>query len=224
MMFHAAALILLALLLRSVERGFHNEPLIHVEIVVLKPSLPDGGSQAAQVPAGAAAGGAKHAAQSAFASLQQFPQVDLAGALPSLVPEAQAAFSAEGLLVGAGDLTKGVQRTGFESQPINVHGDPALAGPPEWTPSGSPAELKMFGLPGQGHSFVFVIDHSNSMGRGMRYVLQAAKAELTAALNTLHDNHRFQIIFYNDRPEIFGGAKQGWSMATPEAKQQKQQF
>ncbi len=55
---------------------------------------------------------------------------------------------------------------------------------------------RFFQIEAQGHRFVYVVDHSGSMGFDRQ--LAAAKAELQASLQGLESSHQFQIIFYND--------------------------
>jgi Mg-chelatase subunit ChlD len=57
------------------------------------------------------------------------------------------------------------------------------------------ATLRIFGTIGKGSSFVFVFDRSGSM-RGTR--IKNAQLELIQALESLNQQHRFNIIFYND--------------------------
>lgn len=67
-------------------------------------------------------------------------------------------------------------------------------------PVGNPATLNVFGSGNlTGRSFVFVLDRSNSMGRGGLGVIQAAKSQLTAAINQLEAHHKFQIVGYHER-------------------------
>ncbi len=68
---------------------------------------------------------------------------------------------------------------------------------------GGKAKTYVFGTLGEGTKFVYVFDRSGSMdGYGGR-PLRAAKKELVASLADLGDVHQFQIIFYNERPQIF---------------------
>jgi hypothetical protein len=60
-------------------------------------------------------------------------------------------------------------------------------------------ETRVFGVRGHGSRFVYVFDRSSSMeGR----LLAAAKRELIASLESLSGVHQFQVIFYNDAPQI----------------------
>jgi len=61
------------------------------------------------------------------------------------------------------------------------------------------AETQLFGLRSRGARFVYVFDRSSSMEGGL---LSAAKRELIASLQALDGRHQFQIIFYNERPQL----------------------
>jgi hypothetical protein len=63
------------------------------------------------------------------------------------------------------------------------------------------APVKFGGMVGTGNSFVYIVDRSGSMNNGG--LMQAAKSELEASLNSLTENQRFQLIFYNDEALIF---------------------
>lgn len=66
---------------------------------------------------------------------------------------------------------------------------------------GSPGRLALFG--GEsivGHSFIFVIDRSKSMGADGLGALSAAAHELDRELRSLQPRHKFQIIAYNHTP------------------------
>lgn len=62
---------------------------------------------------------------------------------------------------------------------------------------------EVFGITGVGTKFVYVFDRSGSMANFNGRPLRAAKMELTESLNDLDSVHQFQIIFYNERPQIF---------------------
>lgn len=60
-------------------------------------------------------------------------------------------------------------------------------------------ETQVFGVRGRGSRFVYVFDRSSSMEGGP---LAAAKRELIASLQSLQSVHQFQIIFYNEQPQL----------------------
>jgi hypothetical protein len=71
-------------------------------------------------------------------------------------------------------------------------------------PVGPQGEVGIFGTaPTRGHSFVFLIDRSHSMGSEGLGAIAAAQAELLAALEKLESNHSFQIVAYNQAPTYF---------------------
>jgi len=75
------------------------------------------------------------------------------------------------------------------------------------------ARTSMFGLVGEGSSFVYVFDRSESMnsvftlnseGRSVSITpLEAAKVELMQSLDNLGPANKFQLIFYNDEPLLY---------------------
>ena len=68
--------------------------------------------------------------------------------------------------------------------------------------SGGKARTGVFGTSGEGHSFVYVFDCSASMGSPNGRPLAAAKKELLESIKSLGEMHQFQIIFYNERPQV----------------------
>lgn len=70
-------------------------------------------------------------------------------------------------------------------------------------PRGGRAKTSVFGVEGEGYKFVYVFDHSASMGGGPNSPLSAAKAELKASLAHLAETHQFRIIFYNEHTTVF---------------------
>jgi hypothetical protein len=65
---------------------------------------------------------------------------------------------------------------------------------------GKYARTHIYGTTGEGSTFVYVFDRSSSMQGGGYDLLASAKRELLASLDDLGEDHRFQIIFYNERP------------------------
>lgn len=65
-------------------------------------------------------------------------------------------------------------------------------------PVGDPVEIELFGgPPAAGRSFLFLIDRSHSMGREGLGALEAAEQELLAALQPLQPFHKFQVVAYH---------------------------
>ncbi len=67
-------------------------------------------------------------------------------------------------------------------------------------PAGPATSISIFGG-GQmtGRSFLFLLDRSKSMGAGGLGVIQAARGELSAAINQLEEHHQFQVIGYHQQ-------------------------
>jgi len=112
------------------------------------------------------------------------PPIDPAGALPS-GPAPGAGGIGDGGLPGAGDLTKG--------------GSTGAAG----RVGTDKGHTYLFGIQGVGNKFLYVFDRSASMEGYEGRPLMAAKAELSKSLAQLEAIHQFQIIFYNDRQNVF---------------------
>jgi hypothetical protein len=81
---------------------------------------------------------------------------------------------------------------------VSEHAQPITA-TPSALPSDATAETHVFGVRGRGSRFVYVFDRSSSMEGAP---LAAAKRELIASLHSLQANHQFQIIFYNEEPQV----------------------
>jgi hypothetical protein len=70
---------------------------------------------------------------------------------------------------------------------------------PAHSPGPLTTETQLFGLRSRGAKFVYVFDRSSSMEGSP---LSAAKRELIASLSQLDRVHQFQIIFYNQEPQL----------------------
>lgn len=67
-------------------------------------------------------------------------------------------------------------------------------------PAGPPTSIRVFGSGElKGRSFLFLLDRSASMGGGGLGVIQAARTELSSAINQLESHHQFQILGYHDQ-------------------------
>jgi len=93
-------------------------------------------------------------------------------------------------------------------------------------PIGGKARPSLFGITAEGWKFVYVFDRSDSMNWHDRKPLKAAKAELLASLDSLERVHQFQIIFYNQKPEIFNpsGQQNKLAFATDQNKRNAYRF
>ena len=68
-------------------------------------------------------------------------------------------------------------------------------------PTGPTAKVSVFGsADAEGRSFVFVMDRSQSMGGDGLGAITAAAKELQTALARLKEEHKFQVIAYNQKP------------------------
>jgi hypothetical protein len=76
--------------------------------------------------------------------------------------------------------------------------------PREKVPTGPTARLSLFGSPSaEGRSFVFVIDHSSSMGGEGLGAISAAAKELAAHIDQLSEQQTFQVVAYNQAVAYF---------------------
>lgn len=104
---------------------------------------------------------------------------------------------------------------GLESSPSELTGigqdfsealsgaDSLLDGMNTQRPIGGQVTTEVFGVKGTGSQFVYVFDRSASMEGYEGRPLRAAKRALLESLDSLKENHQFQIIFYNDQTKIF---------------------
>ena len=107
-----------------------------------------------------------------------------------------------------------------QSKVISGTGNPAPIGNGSDGPS---AKVSLFGSQNaEGHSFVFAIDRSQSMGGKGLNALKAAEDQLHLVLADLKENHSFQILPYNFRPEYF--QPRGMAKAIPENKNRVSEF
>jgi hypothetical protein len=74
---------------------------------------------------------------------------------------------------------------------------------PAQQPSSGQGRTGIFGLEATGNRFVYVFDHSASMGEPDGRPLDEARRELLASIDTLGDSRQFHVIFYNDRLSMF---------------------
>lgn len=91
-----------------------------------------------------------------------------------------------------------------------LSGDPlALAGGPGGGQGqgvrGNPGQVTtgVFGVQGKGTKFVYVFDRSGSMAGYEGRPLAASKSQLLRSLKDLTSVNQFQIVFYNNSPQIF---------------------
>jgi len=181
---HATLVLALALTLEVAPRGGPVEQTASGGIVLVKHSdghreYFDGGDESS-VPQQSPTVASEKMSATALPSTAELP-VDLSGVLPS-TGDLVGTGNVGGVLPNAGELTVG-------------------SGPGR-APGGS-TKTQVFGVQGSGSKFIYVFDRSGSMGGHRKAPLRAAKSELIASLADLDKIHQFQIIFYNERPNIF---------------------
>jgi hypothetical protein len=207
-LFHAAAFVLLALVVKTaVPVSVDAEPERNAGIVLARRDASrervyfDEQDEAQESGSQSAAIASEATADSSLPSTQQAPELEASLALPT----ADGPFAAdERALADVALASRG--RPGFsdrEGEEAIIAADLA-AQRGRGGPVGPPTQVSLFGsAPAAGHSFVFVIDRSQSMGEAGLGVLRAAEGELIGALAALRANHKFQVIAYNKTPTPF---------------------
>jgi hypothetical protein len=74
------------------------------------------------------------------------------------------------------------------------------------------ATASFMGLKGTGSSFVYVLDRSASMSEFEGAPMRLAKGELMRSIQSLKENHQFQIVFYNEAPGAMSSANSAGRM------------
>jgi Mg-chelatase subunit ChlD len=80
---------------------------------------------------------------------------------------------------------------------------PLRAAEPAAVGSDSQSKVSLLGVEGKGTKFVYVFDHSGSMGVPANKPLDRAKKELLASVDGISDVQQFYIIFYNQDQKVF---------------------
>ncbi|MGE0605993.1 MAG: hypothetical protein AB7O62_02625 [Pirellulales bacterium] len=190
LLLHMLVLLLLAVTATAVRRGGPQQTVTQLTIVLDSQTDPedlysdeqDGESDAEQAPVEIVPGGGEEASESED-FVEDTPPVDVADALPSLdVPQAS-----------------GPPGTGVGPDPRAM----ATGRRVSTVPKGGRARTSVYNIEAEGSKFMYVFDHSGSMGGSGHSPLASAKAELKASLSDLGDTHQFQIIFYNEKTTIF---------------------
>ncbi len=75
--------------------------------------------------------------------------------------------------------------------------------PREQQPTGPKATMSLFGTTAEGRSFVFAIDHSQSMGGDGLGAISAAAKELAKQVTSLTEEQKFQVVSYNQSATFF---------------------
>jgi hypothetical protein len=224
---HGAAFVLLALLVKAnAPIGVTEAPERNAGIVLARRDANrervyfDEQDQSQESGSQSAAQASEASASESLPTLEQAPQLE-----PSLaLPTADGPFAAnEKALADVALASRG--RPGFsdrEGEEAIIAADLA-AQRGRGGPAGPPTQVSLFGsAPAPGHSFVFVIDRSQSMGDAGLGVLRAAEGELAGALSGLRSNHKFQIIAYNKTPTPFN--PRGMAAADEAAKERAISF
>ncbi len=190
MTLHMLVLLMLAVTATSSRRGGPRQTETQLTVVLDSQTNPedmysdetDGESDVEQAPVEFVPGGGEEAAESE-SFVEDTPPVDVADALPSKdVPQ-----------------NSGPPGSGVGADPRNM-----IAGRRTSTvPKGGRARTSVFSIEAEGSKFLYVFDHSGSMGGSGHSPLASAKAELKASLADLGETHQFQIIFYNEKTTVF---------------------
>jgi hypothetical protein len=176
LLFHASAVLLLALAVQEMPRGAAEEA-DRLAGIVLKSTTADGELYEGEETLGEEQ------------SHDETSPADLIAVLPSDTSESDSASDLPQLpAIGpgtsqpsAGQFTQGGSRGGSPT-------------------GGGGARVRVFGVEGEGNKFVYVFDRSSSMeGRP----LAVAKRQLIESLDSLDSVHQFQIVFFNHRLQPF---------------------
>lgn len=206
---HLVIFLVLGLTLRAAPRhGTSTERTAEVGIAL---KSEEGGHEYYQTEADAGGGEAAAAESEARGAelsdlLSDEPPIDPTGTLPSGIEViGPAALGGEGVR-GASGMTEG---------PGKRPGAP-----------GGKGRTTVFGIAAEGWKFVYVFDRSNSMNSNDSKPLKAAKTQLLASLDSLDAVHQFQVIFYNQRPEVFNptGQPRKLAFATEQNKRNADKF
>lgn len=101
------------------------------------------------------------------------------------------------------DLVSGRIRTGDGRSIDQLGDDELIPGRARVGLGAGQTTTQVFGVSGTGSTFVYVFDRSESMLAAGGAPLRALKSELIRSLDTLTERQQFQIIFYNDKAEVF---------------------
>jgi von Willebrand factor type A domain len=189
LLFHATALVLLAMAVQDTPRGAAEEAGRQAGIV-LKQSTADGELYQGEEALGEKQTGEQPSAAALVAALPaDTAETDAASDLPQL-PAIGPGASDRGGQPNAGQFTTGGGHAG--------------------SPTGGGARVRVFGVEGEGNKFVYVFDRSSSM-EGLP--LAAAKRQLVQSLDSLDSVHQFQIIFFNHTQQPFEVPSSGQRIA-----------
>lgn len=120
--------------------------------------------------------------------------------LSESLPSAQSMESDLAGLLPSNDNSSG-NGTGFETGLPGPDG--LISGVSDNQELGGKVTTQIFGVQGTGSKFIYVFDRSTSMNGFNKRPINAAKEQLIASLESLGESHQFQIIFYNEVPNVF---------------------
>ncbi len=130
------------------------------------------------------------------------PPIDLAAVLAELTAPAGGAGNGTGEAT-ADSLVNGKIRLADGRSPDELGNRQLVPGTARVGLGAGQTTTEVFGVSGTGSTFVYVFDRSESMKAASSAPLRAAKSELIRSLKTLTERQQFQIIFYNDEPDVF---------------------
>lgn len=168
--------------------------------------------ESAATPASLAGGASSNPANSnapsrASSSLGVKPPIDLAAVLSEMNGSRSAQIgSGSGLGSASGSaegLVQGQIRLADGRSPEQLGDHELVPGASRVGQGAGQTTTEVFGVSGSGSTFVYVFDRSESMSAAGSAPLRAAKTELIRSLDTLTERQQFQIIFYNDTPDVF---------------------
>lgn len=119
---------------------------------------------------------------------------------------AAADASMQELLGPLADVLSGVAVSGANAGSV---GDAGLSGQGSGGDTrghASKTKTSFMGIEGQGSSFVYVVDYSESMSTYSGTPMVRAKSELAYSIQSLGRVNQFQIVFYNDQPSRYFGS------------------
>jgi hypothetical protein len=131
------------------------------------------------------------------------PPIDLAAVLAEMTAPAGGGVSNGSGEVTADFLVNGKIRLADGRSPDDLGNRELVPGAARVGLGAGQTTTEVFGVSGTGSTFVYVFDRSESMKAANSAPLRAAKTELIRSLNTLTERQQFQIIFYNDEPDVF---------------------
>ncbi len=185
--FHAVIFILLALFWQPAQRGTGGAPDRPIGIAIVHATPAGDEYELQSADSSSSSGGAAAAAL----PMGNGPPVDMDNLLLGLVGTS----SEKGTTAGEGN-----------GAALTNQGPGAKSG---GAGKGLKTTTSVYGITGEGSSFVYVFDRSDSMNGYGGGPLRSAKRELIQSLESLKSANQFQIVFYNETPTPFQSRKSG---------------